>query len=58
LIIRQLSSGENTVTCTVGTLDQTNTVATFNAADETLILLGVSSNRWLILANIGSVALS
>ena len=58
LIIRQGDANTSTVTCTVGTFNKTNAIATFNAANETLVLLGVSSERWLILANIGAVALS
>ena len=52
------AAGGITVTCTVGTFDGTNSIATFNAASETLVLLGISSTRWLIVANIGAVALS
>jgi len=47
-----------TVTLTEGTFDGTNNQATFNAANETLVLLGISDKRFLILKNIGSVALA
>lgn len=52
------AAGGITVTLTVGTFDGTNNTATFNAASETLVLLGIDSKRFLILANIGAVALS
>ena len=58
LIITQEDANTSTVVCTVGTFDGTNDTATFDAANETLILLGIDANRWLILRNIGSVALS
>ena len=35
-----------------------NDILTFNAADETVVLLGVSATRWVIIENIDSVALS
>jgi len=40
------------------TFDGSNDILTFNAADEVVVLLGVSATRWVILENIGSVALS
>ena len=52
------AAGGITVTLTQGTYDGTNNTATFNAAAETLVLLGISDKRFLILQNIGSVALS
>jgi len=52
------AAGGITVTLTSGTYDGTNSIATFNAAAETLVLLGISNTRFLILKNIGSVALS
>ena len=58
LVIKQSGAGTITVTQTAGTFDGTNNTATFNAANETLVLLAISSKRWLILDNIGSVALS
>lgn len=48
----------HTVTLTAGTFDGTNTIATFNAAGETLDLIGLSATRFLILNNIGAVGLS
>ena len=58
LVIKQSGAGTITVTQTGGTFDGTNNTATFNAANETLVLLAISSKRWLILDNIGAVALS
>lgn len=60
LVIEQIDSGTDghTVTLAAGTFDGTNNTATFNAQYETLFLLGISSTRFLILLNIGSVALS
>ena len=40
------------------TFDGSNDILTFNAADECVVLLGVSATRWVILENIGGVALS
>lgn len=59
LVITQ--SGAGTITVTQqgnATFDGTNNTATFNAADEQLVLLGITEKRWLILKNNGSVALS
>lgn len=47
-----------TIVTTTGTFDGTNNTATFNAADESLVLFGTSSTRWIIIANVGAVALS
>lgn len=47
-----------TVTLTAGTYDGTNNVATFDAAAETLVLYGISATRFVIVENIGGVALS
>ena len=57
LVIYQGDANTSTVTCTVGTFNKTNDTATFNAAADALVLLGVSYNRWLILYN-NSVSLS
>lgn len=49
----------HTVTLSGGvTWDGTNTVATFNLLGETLHVIAITTTRWLILENIGSVALS
>lgn len=49
----------HTVTLPAGvTFDGTNDIATFNALGETLVMIAISATRWLILLNIGSVALS
>jgi len=60
LVISQIDAGTqgHTVTLAQGTFDGTNNVATFNAASEVLVLLGISNKRYLILKNIGSVGLS
>ena len=58
LVITQSGAGTITVTQTNGTFDGTNNTATFDAANETLVLYGQANNRWLILKNLGSVALS
>ena len=60
LVITQLDAGTagHTVTLTAGTFDGTNDVATFNAAGETLVLVGVSATRYMVVENIGSVAFS
>ena len=60
LVISQKDAGTagHTVTLTAGDYDGSNAIATFNAAEETLVLLGVSATRFVILENIGSVALS
>lgn len=49
----------HTVTTAAGvTWDGTNNTATFNLLGETLHVVALSATRWLILENIGSVALS
>jgi hypothetical protein len=60
LVITQIDAGTagHTVTLTAGTWDGTNDVATFNAANETLVVAGVSATRFVIIENIGSVAFS
>lgn len=60
LVVTQTDGGTDghSVTLTAGTLDGTNTIGTFNAQNETLALYGVSATRFVILENIGSVALS
>lgn len=60
LVISQIDSGTagNTVTLTSGTFDGTNNEATFNAKYETLVLLGIDTSRFVIVENIGSVALA
>jgi len=58
LVITQVGAGTNTVTLGAGTYDGTNTIATFNAAADTLTLLGISDKRFLILHNGGAVAFS
>ena len=60
LVITQIDAGTagHTVTMTAGDYDGSNAIATFNAAEETLVLLGVSATRFVIIENIGSVGLS
>lgn len=60
MIITQVDTGTDghTVTITSGDYDGTNDIATFNAAEETLILFGLSATRYVIIENIGGVALS
>jgi hypothetical protein len=48
----------HTVTLTNGTFNGTNTIATFNARDEFLIVHFDSAGRGQVIANVGSVALS
>ena len=43
---------------TAGTFDGTNNTATFNAQGETLVLMGISSTRWAIILNLGTVGLT
>lgn len=59
LVVTQADAGTagHTLT-TVGTFDGTNNTATFNAQYETLVLFALSSTRWVILGNFGSVGLS
>jgi len=60
LVITQIDAGTagHTVTLAQGTFDGTNNTATFNAQYEALVLLGISTSRFLILKNYGSVGLS
>lgn len=53
------STNSTTVTTKSGTtFDGTNNTATFDAAGETLVLYGISDTQFVIVENIGSVALS
>lgn len=58
------TTGSTTLTSTVTTgstgctFDGTNRTATFNAADDALDLVALSTTRWFINVNNGSVALS
>ncbi len=61
LVITQTDTGtqgHTVTTASAGGFDGTNNTATFNAQFETLILYSVSSTRWIIVENIGAVALS
>ncbi len=52
------TQGHTVTTASAGGFDGTNNTATFDAAFETLDLLSVSGTRWVILSNVGAVALS
>ena len=57
--IGSLASGSVVVTTTAGvTFDGTNNTATFDAADEALVLVYKSATEWAIELNIGGVTLS
>lgn len=57
--IGSLSSGSVVVTAAAGvTLNGTNTIATFDAVNEALVLKYKAANTWEVELNIGSVALS
>lgn len=57
--INSLSSGSVVVTCAAGvTLDGTNTIATFDAVSDTLVLAYKAANTWQVVLNVGAVALS
>lgn len=61
IIVDSSATGTAAHTVTLGagvTFDGTNNTATFNALAETLHIYAISATRWVILANIGSVALS
>lgn len=57
--INSISSGSVVVTCAEGvTLDGTNTIATFDAVSDTLVLAYKAANTWQVVMNVGAVALS
>jgi hypothetical protein len=60
LVIAQKDAGTqaHTVTLTSGTWDGSNTIITLNAANEAVVVMGVSATRFVIVENIGGVALS
>jgi len=61
VVITQIDAGTDghTVTSASGTtLNGTNNTATFNAAGETLMLVARSTTTWVILSNVGAVAMS
>ena len=60
LLITQVDAGTagHTVTLTAGKYNVAgNTVATFNACGEALLLFGISATEYIIVANVGSVGL-
>ena len=60
LVITQIDGGTagHTVTLSAGTYNGTNTIATLNAAGETLVLYGLTATLFAVVENIGSVGLS
>ena len=59
VVIKDTTTGAtHTVTLTTGTFDGTNDVATFNAADETLVIQVDEDGNGIIVSNLGAVALS
>ena len=60
LVIYQKDAGTaaHTVTLTSGTYNGTNKIATFNAQNKGLVLLGVTTTRFIVVANIGTVTFS
>jgi hypothetical protein len=57
--IGSLSSGTCVVTCASGvTLNGTQTIATFDAVNDTLTLIYKAANTWEVESNIGAVVLS
>ncbi len=61
LVLSQIDTGtqgHTVTTAAAGGFDGTNNTATFNAQFETLVLRSVTSTRWVIVENIGAVALS
>ena len=48
----------HTVTLTAGTYDSSATTATLDAAEETLVLFGLSATRFVVVSNIGTIVLS
>jgi len=61
MVISQIDAGTagHTVTCeTANALDGTHDVATFTSQYDTLVLLSVATDRWIIVENIGDVGLT
>lgn len=61
MVISQVDAGTagHTVTCeTAKALDGTNHIATFDSQYQTLVLLSVADDRWVIVENLGSVGLT
>jgi len=60
LIISQKDAGTagHTVTLSAGTFNGSNAIATLNAANECLVLYGLSATRFAVVENIGEVAFS
>lgn len=57
--IDSISSGTVVVTAATGTtLNGTHTIATFNAAEDTLVLVYNGAKTWAVELNTGSVVLS
>lgn len=61
LIIHNLSTNTtaHVVTCASGvTFNGTNAIATFDGAGDQLLLISLSTTRWLVLLNTGSIGFS
>ena len=60
LVITQADAGTvgHTVTLASGTFDGANNTATFNAANETLIVVGIADGTGVVVLNSGAVALT
>ena len=58
LVIRNSDTKTNTVTLSAGTYNGTAAIATFDNTDETLVLFGTSTTRFVVVQNIGSVGIS
>lgn len=57
--VATLSSGTGVVTCAAGvTLNGTQTIATFDAVSDALVLVYKAANTWEVVLNIGAVVLS
>ena len=59
-VFTQIDAGTaaHTVTLSIGTFDGTNNTATFNAAGESLLVMGMDGTDGVIIENIGGVAMS
>ena len=59
VLIATTVGNDITITCaTAGALDGTNEIITMDTQNQALILLSISSTRWTIIKNEGSVVLS
>ena len=59
VLVAETVGNDITITCaTAGALDGTNEIATMDTQNQALVLLSISSTRWTIIKNEGSVTLS